>query len=141
MKKFKPVKFGMIQANVYQLDTCESCPVEVDSAMKYESLVRTQTDCGYEERVEEFDYPITPESVNSYLDSCDYKSDPLGNLARSSARQNLGDVSDIQNIASMDMDTARAMYRELLAKLSTAEKNKVSSSVEMKDKNEKEGEK
>lgn len=50
----------------------------------------------HREIYKEVPYPHTPETLNSYRSSCDYKTDPA-NAVRP-ARENLGDVTEAQKI-------------------------------------------
>lgn len=68
-------------------------------------------------------YPITQESVNSYVDSVNYKQDLNSNLVEN--RVNLGDVSAIQSLSSTDKETLRAQLSSLLAKLEESKKAKL----------------
>lgn len=64
------------------------------------------------------DYPITPEYVNSFVDSSDYHNDPLGAMARASLspRVNLGDITALQEVAKLDATSARELYSALSAR-------------------------
>lgn len=80
-------------------------------------------------KVVERDYPITPETVKSYAESADYHTDPASAAAAAAAnpRKSLGDIRDIQKVASMDsaqfLDLARRMNaaaEEIQKKAATA---------------------
>lgn len=58
-------------------------------------------------------YPITPQYVKSFASSADYRKDPFAAIASSSPRTNLGDISSIQEVSSMDMEQARSLYSQL----------------------------
>lgn len=115
--KLEPMKKGLLRQNVYLMaGRSASETVSLDERQqKYCALVRETVPSGIREKIVEMDYPITRESVKSYLSSCDYKSDPLGSVGASPAFY--GDIRDIQKIADMDMETARSMHRELSAKI------------------------
>ncbi|UPW41399.1 hypothetical protein [Dipodfec virus UA06Rod_16] len=79
------------------------------------------------EKLVEREYPITPEYVASFEESCNYKNDPQGAIARAPSRENLGDVSMFQHIAQSDsaevqefVARAQAQYKTLLAKAQSA---------------------
>lgn len=135
--KLESMKKGLLRQNVYLMaGRHSSVTFSPDERQeKYSALVRETTPTGIDEKIVEFDYPVTRESVKSYLSSCDYKSDPLAAVGVSPAVY--GDIRDIQKVADMDMETARAMRRELLAKLSSVEKRiseKKDKEVEREDK-------
>lgn len=64
-------------------------------------------------------YPITVDSINSQIESSDYRNDPVGAIARSIPRQNLGDIRGVQDLSSMDLVAARALYEALSLKFSS----------------------
>lgn len=64
-------------------------------------------------------YPITVDSVNSQVESSDYRNDPVGAIARSVPRHNLGDIRGVQDLFSMDPVAARALYDSLSLKFSS----------------------
>uniref|UniRef100_A0AAU8B7R3 Uncharacterized protein n=1 Tax=Dulem virus 209 TaxID=3145686 RepID=A0AAU8B7R3_9VIRU len=111
------VQSRLLHQNVYARDV-ERCdcldPVAHDYELKYEDLKDQVT----EEGVKQFrviqDYPITPAYVSSFAASCDYKTDPQGNLSRQAPRKNLGDVTRVQDLSGMDSATLEQVMRELL---------------------------
>lgn len=115
--KLELMKKGLLRQNVYLMaGRSASETVSFDERQqKYCALVRETVPMGVHEKIVEMDYPVTRESVKSYLSSCDYKSDPLGSVSARPAFY--GDIRDVQKVAEMDMETARSMYRELSAKI------------------------
>lgn len=69
-------------------------------------------------QVVEREYPITPETVKSYAESADYHTDPLSAAAAAAAnpRKSLGDIRDLQKVASMDS----AQFLELARRMNAA---------------------
>lgn len=69
-------------------------------------------------KVIEREYPITPETVKSYAQSADYHTDPASAAAAAAAnpRKSLGDIRDIQKVASMDS----AQFLELARRMNAA---------------------
>ncbi|UPW41136.1 hypothetical protein [Sigmofec virus UA08Rod_5397] len=93
----------------------DSCPVEFDNRDylqdTYSEVERVSTDCGFRDELVERPYEITPDYVNSFADSCDYRVDPL-NASRCSGR-NLGDLTGIQDLLGDDSSALRARISEL----------------------------
>lgn len=121
---------NLIQQDCYVRD-CSLCR-DIDTSVfpaKYISLDEKVTPTGVVQEFNEYDYPITSEYVNSFVESCDYRIDPLQAMSKSAPGVNLGDISDIQNVANMDMEQARKIYEELAAcfsnSVSTSDKKKI----------------
>lgn len=126
--KTKRLHSNLLQQNVYVRDCSLGSDIEGNkSGSTFVTLNENITDKGLEQSFEEVPYPITPESVASYASSCDYKVDPVAAFNAPSRGVNLGDVSALQEVGSMDSETARALYEQLSAKF--AEKS-VEKSVE-----------
>ena len=103
---------GRLMRNCYLSDASDAVDnVNSYATEKYYELRETTTQNGIEHKLVEVDYPITEESVKSYVDSTNYKLDPFGALR--APRQNLGDVTEAQNIMRMDVSEARALYERL----------------------------
>lgn len=79
----------------------------------YFELQRKTVDNGIREELVEVPYSITPQSVKSQAPFADYHSDVAGAIARGEKKQNLGDVSAIQKVMSMDSVEAQAYYQAL----------------------------
>lgn len=67
---------------------------------KYVALDFVQEASGLREIFHEEPYPITPEYVKSFVDSCDYKLNPFE--PRPPVGKNFGDVREIQSLNSRD---------------------------------------
>lgn len=127
------VRSNLIQQDCYVLDFVK--PVDVDMkpiSEKYFSLEEKLTKNGVEFVQSEYDYPITPEYVNSFLASSDYRRDPLNAVAQSQLNKqvNLGDVSSVQNVLEMDTETLKSAYLDLVSRVQTVENNVVASSLD-----------
>lgn len=84
---------------------------------KYVSLERKNLPNGFIETLEEKDYPINSDSVTSYADGADYRTDPLQAIANAPKRVNLGDVTEVQNFIESDPQNAVRVFRDVVAKL------------------------
>lgn len=74
---------------------------------KFSSLVEVPDSLGVQFELKEFDYPVTPENVKSYVDSTDYKRDPLAATAGGARGVNLGDITELQRITNSDVSAVR----------------------------------
>lgn len=117
-------RMRLLEAEVYvrfPVSTLENKQVK-----QYIELQEETAQNGIVERYVAVDYPITPESVNSYADSADYRKNP-DVIKNAVHRQNLGDVSEIQKVMSNDMTELRTMYakmQEVMKKIETAQNPK-----------------
>lgn len=71
------------------------------------------------------DYPITPQYVASFADGVDYRKDPFGAVSPV-PRKNLGDITMIQRVSSMDSSEAFALYSQLQKRFSSSNVDHVS---------------
>ena len=74
---------------------------------RFSSLVEVPDSIGVHYELHDFDYPITPESVKSYVDSTDYKRDPAAAIAVGSRGVNFGDITELQRITNSDVSAVR----------------------------------
>lgn len=65
-------------------------------------------------------YPITPQYVNSFVDTSDYHMDPLGSVSSSPRGVNLGDISVLQSLLAKDESSLRSLYSELSKRFSVS---------------------
>lgn len=99
MKKCKP-------------EFCESSVKKYDyTPRKYTVVRQIREGSVLREEEVEFDYPITPEYVTSFVEGADYHYDVLGALSRSVPRQNLGDIRDMQKVGKMDDGDLNALIK------------------------------
>lgn len=115
------LKTHLIQQNCYIRDVSVAPAVSVGSVDKFVSLDEVVTDKGIELRETEHDYPITPEYVNSFAESASYKTDVVGAVAKAQPGKNLGDIRAMQDVSSMDMEHARALYTQLAERFAKAQ--------------------
>lgn len=120
--ELRPLKTNLLQQNCYVRDVTVNSSSNGVSVDSFESVDEVVTEKGVELVYSTNDYPITPQSVNSYVDSVDYRRDPVAAVANGHQRQNLGDITDVQKIAAMDMESARALYAQLSEKLGKVSK-------------------
>lgn len=124
MEELKPVSINGVRQNCYVLGVANSTfstrsgKVEI----KYPSLEREQLPNGFTEGIEIKDYPINSQSVTSYADGADYRNDPAQAVANAPKRVNLGDVAEVQEFLKNDPQNAVRVFRDVLAKLETAQK-------------------
>lgn len=70
---------GRLMRNCYLSDATDAIDnANSYSTEKYYELREITTQDGIEHKLVEVDYPITEESVKSYVDSTNYKLDPFG---------------------------------------------------------------
>lgn len=116
----KPVLVNGIRQNCYLLDR----RVGVDSVRplvetkKYFDLEEKQLPNGYAQELVEKDYPINSDSVSSYIESSDYRNDPLQAIANAPKRVNLGDISEVQRFMNENPVEATRQYADILSKVS-----------------------
>lgn len=89
----------------------------------YFELQTKEAPNGIVQELVEVEYPITPESVKSFVEETDYKKNPEL-LQANAGRKNLGDVTAMQDLQKLDMSAMRAQISALSAKLAEYEKNK-----------------
>lgn len=84
---------------------------------KYYELREISTDNGIYEKLVEVDYPITPDYVKSFANSTDYRNDIESALNSPAPGANLGDMTDLQAIACMDMSAVKELQEKLSARV------------------------
>lgn len=124
MSKTLRVNSNLLQQNCYVRDS----RVRVDLVnhcqnYQYTSLDEELTKNGLKVKSVVNDYPITPEYVNSFVNSTDYHVDPLNAVNNGVKRFNLGDVSGIQDILSLDTASIRPLYEQLKQKFEVSVSN------------------
>lgn len=85
------------------------------ASRRFPSLVEVPDSVGVHYDLRDFDYPITPESVKSYVDSTDYKRDPAAAIAAGARGVNLGDITEAQRIVNSDVSTVRSTLERFQA--------------------------
>lgn len=110
-----------IKQNCYMLDCRDTIGVNPRPNTKQEkffSLEESLTENGTKQEIVEKDYPINSESVSSYVESSDYRNDPLQAIANAPKRVNLGDISDVQEFLQNNPVEATLQYAGILDKVS-----------------------
>lgn len=117
MQKSKPVVTNLIKQNCFVRDVV----LPVTHCKKYQTQFVSCDEINDSDGVKVVesvhDYPITPEYVNSFAASSDYRSDVVGVIQNSPKRQNLGDLSNISELLSSGADL-RPLYEQLAARFS-----------------------
>ncbi|QXN75103.1 hypothetical protein [Microvirus mar26] len=123
------VQSNLLQQNCYVRDCrMKSDLASTDSLSSYVSLDEVTTDKGLDIVEHTYDYPITPQYVNSFVDSVDYRRDPQGAILNATPRKNLGDIRSLQDIMKMDNSSLRDLYDQLSARFSAAQSSATSDS-------------
>lgn len=104
----KKIRCNLLEAEVYI--RYPVCIIDGKPVRRYCELQETPCKNGVIENYVQVDYPVTPESVNSYADSADYKKNPEV-VTKAVPRQNLGDVTELQKVLSQDMSAMRDMLQ------------------------------
>lgn len=116
----KRVSIGGIRQNCFALDVRMDTSAQTmtpPTIKSYFSLEKKTLNNGFVQELEKIDYPITSDSVTSYMDSSDYKRDPFGAVANAPKRVNLGDITEVQQFIENDPLQAVRLYREVGEKL------------------------
>lgn len=120
MSKSLPIKTNLLQQNCFVRDCTFGRDLKSSSALSTYLSVDEHTDStGLRINYNEYPYPITPQYVNSFVDSSDYHRDPTNAVANGVKRVNLNDVSSIQSLSKLDSSAQRALYEQLRSKFSS----------------------
>lgn len=120
--KCRRVKLPLLQAEVFV--RYPTCTINKQERKRYVELRDVEAQNGFFQKYVTVDYPITPESVNSYADAADYRKNPEV-INQAVARRNLGDITEIQKITNSDMTQLRALVeksQDVLKRLESARK-------------------
>lgn len=101
-EKCKRLQSNLLQQNVYIRDCSPVKEVSVPAVSSYPELERKETQYGFEEKVVQRDYPITPEYVNSFAETADYKNNLSEAMNAPPRGKGLGDLRDVQELQNMD---------------------------------------
>lgn len=126
------VQSNLLQQNCFVRDVTRKVDVKGDVCDFFESLTEVTTDKGVELKNTVEPYHITPQYVTSFVESSDYRKDPLNAIANGVKRVNLGDISDVQRVASLDSSEARALYERLKARFESVSEPKTEPKTEPK---------
>lgn len=120
ISKSSRVFSNLLQQNCYVRDVTRTIDLKSPSSSdsEYLSLDEVVDDGGVKIVKNPVPYHITPEYVNSFADSADYRRDPVGAISNGVVRKNLTDCTDFQKILSMDSSAQLDLYNQLKAKFS-----------------------
>lgn len=114
MQEVKKVPLNLVQGEFWSRKySLKDGTVLQPGSDKYFELREIQLENGIIEKLVEVDYPITPDYVKSFASSCDYRNDIDAALNSPPRGQNLGDVTSLQDILSMDLSSVRDMQAKL----------------------------
>lgn len=109
------IESRLIKQNCYIRDVVPPTDVKTVYSDKHYAILETvQEGNGVRDEVKFKPYPITPEYVNSFADSCDISRD-LGCLQTNvrSGETNLGDIREVQKMSKLSMSEIRSMLEHL----------------------------
>lgn len=110
----KMVRSNIIAQDCYIRDVSPKVVKKSEYAVRrFPSLVEVPSSVGVHYDLCDFDYPITPESVKSYVDSTDYKRDPAAAIAVGSCGVNLGDITELQRVTNSDVSSVRLTIEKI----------------------------
>lgn len=121
----KKVQSNLLQQDIYIRDCLPAYDKSCEVSKKYFELQCKTVSNGIVQELVECDYPITQESVNSYLDSSEYRNNPVQAILNGSPRQNLGDITEIQDFISNNPAEALSIYKQVSETLSKVDLNKI----------------
>lgn len=116
MKGCKKIHSNVLQQDIYVRDASAARDLKTDFLQKSYVAQDFKTEQGaVREVLHREPYPITPDYVNSFVDACDYRSDPLAAQVKSANdnRKNLGDVASLQNVYAMSAEQVSAYLSKL----------------------------
>lgn len=131
--KTRRLECNLIKQNVYVRDFVAPYDAPVKTVSQYPELKRENSQFGFEEKVVVSDYPITPESVNSYAETADYRNNLQEALNSPSRGKGLGDIRDLQDLQNLDTSVIRerieALNAVLVSKALAESETKVESEI------------
>lgn len=116
----KKLSSNLLKQNCYIRSTVDECDKCTDYSEKsFVTIDEVVTSNGVHIVENSIPYPITPQYVNSFVDSSDYRRDPVNAVLNAPRRQNLGDITGIQDICGFDFISAQKLYQALKTKFET----------------------
>lgn len=109
-----------IKQNCYLLDTREKVRQTSKpnrTIKQYNSIEEIQLPNGFVQEVVKKDYPINSDTITSYIESSDYRLDPMSAIQNAPKRVNLGDVSQVQEFVNSNPIEATRQYADVLGKV------------------------
>lgn len=115
----KRIHTNLIQQNCYVRDFVEPFDVKTEYLdTNYISVDAVVDSSGVSLRKTINPYPITPDSVTSYADGCDYTSDLAASMNSSAPGSNLGDLTALQAFSQLSRDEQLSLISSLRDKMS-----------------------
>lgn len=133
--KSSRIQSNLLEQNCFVRDVTRK--VDLSTKLEgdvYVSLDEVPSSNGFNMEPHQYDYPITPDYVNSFADSVDYKNDPLNAINNGVIKQNLGDVASLQELSKLDTVQQKELYAQLKSKFEV--KSEVNSEVNSEAKSE-----
>lgn len=122
----KQVKMNLIEQNVYVLACSAPFDEKKDYLQKdYVSQDEITCDTGIKVETTVQEYPVTPESVNSYADGTNYRNDLNAAVSRSAPGKNIGDVAALQNLLSQSPEQVKAFFDSVSQMIADSKKEPV----------------
>lgn len=119
--KQRRIPTNLIQQNCYLRDSRDALDLKTcSSTSSYLSVDESVDESGLHIKFNEYDYPITPTYVNSFAEGADYRKDPGNAILNGHHSKNLGDITSIQEIMSMDSSAQSELYAQLSAKFAVS---------------------
>lgn len=125
------VQSNLLQQNCFVRDVTTKSTLQGRSSLDvFVSLDEVVTSKGVDLVESRHPYPVTPQYVNSFVESSDYRRDLFSAFSSSSSRPNLGDITDVQKVMAMDTSEASALYSQLKSVFEKPVEKPVEKSVE-----------
>lgn len=120
--KLKKVECALLRQNCYALDRCEETAPEKKpkSELYYETIDEVTRDNALVHERRLVPYEITQEYLDSFVESADYRRDPVRAIINAPERQNLGDIRDFQQINEMDDTQVRDAFKAIQSRYEKA---------------------
>lgn len=118
----KQVYIAGVKQNCYTVDARPSplvTPRPNVTMKEFEELTDKPLPNGFVQEMTVRTYPINKESVASYIESSDYRNDPMQAIANAPKRLNLGDISEAQEFIKNNPTEAVSKYADILRKVAT----------------------
>lgn len=124
----KRVPMNLLQQNVFVLKTVSGSSENKSYLQEtYVSQDEILESDGISIRRTVQEYPHTPESVNSYLGSVDYKNDIAAAVSSPAPGRNIGDVAALQELFTRSPEEIRDFFFAMTEKIANDRKEKISS--------------
>lgn len=117
-----PLNTNLLEQNCYIRDIVLRIDKQSStSELFYDSINEVTDGMSLRHEVVQVPYEITPQYVNSFVDSADYRNNPVAAIVNAPHRTNLGDIREYQQINEMDDTQASKLYAQLKERFSKAQ--------------------